>query len=182
MEVEPPLPGSSSNPVGSPKRFGLKSSIQTNFGDDYVFQIAAKYATSVFRINNLLHLISIGWILNVLLYRDDLASMAVSLSTNAVKLYSPVTGQYIGELRGHADTVNHMSFQVPSSPHILCSSSSDATIRFWDTRCFQQACLCLFLMSPMYTEMCNCLFNCNNIGWNSSFFSFKYFWKCRYLA
>lgn len=28
------------------KRFGLKNSIQTNFGDDYVFQIVPKYVPS----------------------------------------------------------------------------------------------------------------------------------------
>ncbi|KAL3517450.1 hypothetical protein ACH5RR_020039 [Cinchona calisaya] len=108
MEMEMVVEQSSSS---STKRFGLKNSIQTNFGDDYVFQIVAQ---------------------------EDWASMAVSLSTNAVKLYSPVTGQYIGECRGHSSTINNISFKVPSSPHILCSSSSDATIRFWDTRNFHQ--------------------------------------------
>jgi len=39
-----PNPNSSSNP-NSYKRFGLKNSIQTNFGDDYVFQIVPRYAT-----------------------------------------------------------------------------------------------------------------------------------------
>ncbi|BFG43359.1 hypothetical protein CerSpe_296330 [Prunus speciosa] len=35
-----------SNP-NSFKRFGLKNSIQTNFGDDYVFQIVPKYVPFV---------------------------------------------------------------------------------------------------------------------------------------
>lgn len=39
MEVEHPNPNSI-------KRFGLKNSIQTNFGDHYVFQIVPKYASS----------------------------------------------------------------------------------------------------------------------------------------
>ncbi|GLT70505.1 hypothetical protein SLA2020_425800 [Shorea laevis] len=95
----------------STKRFGLKNSIQTNFGDDYVFQIVPK---------------------------DDWTSMAVSLSTNAVKLYSPVTGQFIGECKGHSATINHISFSDPSTPHVLHSCSSDGTIRAWDTRNFQQ--------------------------------------------
>ncbi|RWW65683.1 hypothetical protein BHE74_00026991, partial [Ensete ventricosum] len=30
-------------PSSSSKRLALKNSIQTNFGDDYIFQIAAKY-------------------------------------------------------------------------------------------------------------------------------------------
>ncbi|XP_071923270.1 WD repeat-containing protein GTS1-like isoform X2 [Coffea arabica] len=114
MEVEQerePSSSSLSSSSAAMKRFGLKNSIQTNFGDDYVFQIVA---------------------------REDWTSMAVSLSSNAVKLYSPLTGQYLGECRGHSATVNHISFNVPSSPHILCSSSSDATIRFWDTRTFHQ--------------------------------------------
>ena len=34
------------NNQSSTKRFGLKNSIQTNFGDDYVFQIVPKYASS----------------------------------------------------------------------------------------------------------------------------------------
>ena len=42
-----PDPNSSSNP-NSYKRFGLKNSIQTNFGDDYVFQIVPRYATFPF--------------------------------------------------------------------------------------------------------------------------------------
>ncbi|KAM5564013.1 WD repeat-containing protein GTS1 [Rosa sericea] len=93
------------------KRFGLKTSIPTNFGDDYVFQIVPK---------------------------DDWTAMAVSLSTNAVKLYSPVTGQYYGECKGHSATINQISFADPSSPHVLHSCSSDGTIRLWDTRTFQQ--------------------------------------------
>ncbi|KAK9281871.1 hypothetical protein L1049_004778 [Liquidambar formosana] len=107
MEVEEhPLPNSNSF-----KRFGLKNSIQTNFGDDYVFQIAPK---------------------------DDWTLMAVSLSTNAAKLYSPSTGQYHGECKGHSATINHISFSGPSTPHVLHSCSSDGTIRAWDTRTFNQ--------------------------------------------
>ncbi|CAL5194463.1 unnamed protein product [Lathyrus oleraceus] len=93
------------------KHFGLKNSIQTNFGDDYVFQIIPK---------------------------DDWSAMAVSLSTNAVKLYSPVVGQYYGECKGHSATINQILFSSPSNPHVLSSCSSDGTIRAWDTRIFQQ--------------------------------------------
>ncbi|XVE73308.1 hypothetical protein DITRI_Ditri11bG0107200 [Diplodiscus trichospermus] len=99
------------NIQGSTKRFGLKNSIQTNFGDDYVFQIVPK---------------------------DDWASMAVSLSTNTVKLYSPVTGQYFGECKGHSSTINDLSFSGASAPHVLHSCSSDGTIRAWDSRTFHQ--------------------------------------------
>ncbi|PQQ14554.1 hypothetical protein Pyn_35068 [Prunus yedoensis var. nudiflora] len=60
------------------------------------------------------------------------------LSTNAVKVYSPVTGQYYGECKGHSATINHISFSGPSTPHVLHSCSSDGTIRAWDTRTFQQ--------------------------------------------
>ncbi|KAJ6940965.1 hypothetical protein NC651_006930 [Populus alba x Populus x berolinensis] len=104
MEVEEP----------KSKKLGLKNSIQTNFGNDYVFQIVPK---------------------------DDWSSMAVSLSTKAVKLYSPETGQFQGECKGHSDTINQISFSVSSSsssPHVLHSCSSDGTIRAWDTRTFQQ--------------------------------------------
>ncbi|XP_050203689.1 WD repeat-containing protein GTS1 [Mercurialis annua] len=105
MEVEHPNPTSA-------KRFGLKNSVQTNFGDDYVFQIAAK---------------------------DDWSSMAVSLSNNAVKLYSPTTGQFQGECKGHSDSINQISFSASlSSPHVLHSCSSDGTVRAWDTRTFRQ--------------------------------------------
>uniref|UniRef100_A0A5B6Z656 Uncharacterized protein n=1 Tax=Davidia involucrata TaxID=16924 RepID=A0A5B6Z656_DAVIN len=93
------------------KRFGLRNTIQTNFGDDYVFQIVPK---------------------------DDWTFMAVSLSTNAVKLYSPVTGQFFGECKGHSATINNISFSGPSTPHLLHSCSSDGTIRAWDTRSLQQ--------------------------------------------
>ncbi|XP_021907109.1 WD repeat-containing protein 89 homolog isoform X2 [Carica papaya] len=64
--------------------------------------------------------------------------LPISLSTNAVKLYSPVTGQYYGECRGHSATINHISFSGGSTPHALHSCSSDGTIRTWDTRTFQQ--------------------------------------------
>ncbi|XP_047167329.1 WD repeat-containing protein GTS1 [Vigna umbellata] len=93
------------------KRFGLKNSIQTNFGDDYVFQIVPK---------------------------DDWSAMAVSLSTSAVKLYSPMAGQYFGECKGHTATINQILFSGPSHHQVLCSCSSDGTIRAWDTRTFQQ--------------------------------------------
>ncbi|CAA0832026.1 Transducin/WD40 repeat-like superfamily protein [Striga hermonthica] len=93
------------------KRFGLKNSIQTNFGDDYVFQIVNKH---------------------------DWTSMAVSLSTNAVKLYSPLAGQYLGEFKGHSSTINQISFAGPSAPHVLYSCSSDCTLRAWDSRSFRQ--------------------------------------------
>ncbi|CAH9145782.1 unnamed protein product [Cuscuta epithymum] len=93
-------------------RVGLKNSIQTNFGDDYVFEIVPK---------------------------EDWTSMAVSLSTNTVKFYSPVSGQYFGECKGHSSTINHISFaNNPSVSHLLHSCSSDGTIRAWDTRTFQQ--------------------------------------------
>ncbi|KAG5567722.1 hypothetical protein RHGRI_003049 [Rhododendron griersonianum] len=104
------------------KRFGLKNTVQTNFGEDYVFQIVPK---------------------------DDLTSMAVSLSTNAVKLYSPATGQYFGELKGHSSTINQISFSGPTTPNVLHSCSSDGTIRAWDTRSFHQVIVVLFCF------MCN---------------------------
>ncbi|XP_009801941.1 WD repeat-containing protein GTS1 [Nicotiana tabacum] len=110
MEIEQqplPLP----IPNTSSKRFGIKNSIQTNFGDDYVFQIVPK---------------------------NDWTSMAVSLSTNAIKLYSAATGHYIGECNGHSSTINQIAFSGPSSPHVLYSCSSDGTLRAWDTRSFQQ--------------------------------------------
>lgn len=70
--------------------------------------------------------------------------MAVSLSTNAVKLYSPVTGQFYGEVKGHDKTINQISFSGPSSssPHVLHSCSSDGTLRAWDTRLFQEVQMC----------------------------------------
>ncbi|GAB2282023.1 Protein gts1 [Dionaea muscipula] len=98
---------SSSSPTT--KRFGLRNTIQTNFGDGYVFQIST---------------------------REDLTEMAVSLSTNVVKLYSPETGHYLGECRGHGATINQISFSGPTS--VLHSCSSDGTIRAWDTRTFHQ--------------------------------------------
>ncbi|KAL0896233.1 hypothetical protein Bca101_080194 [Brassica carinata] len=98
----------------SAQRFGLKNSIPTNFGSDYVFQIVPKV---------------------------DWTAMAVSLSSNSVKLYSPLTAQYYGEFKGHSDTVNQIAFSS-ESPHLLHSCSSDGTIRSWDTRSFHQvACI-----------------------------------------
>ncbi|CAN6355814.1 unnamed protein product [Urochloa humidicola] len=103
----------SPNPYGSvaSRRLGLKNSIQTNFGDDYVFQIASC---------------------------QEISTLAVSLSTNALKFYSPATGQYLGECRGHEGTIHEISFSVPSSLQVICSCSSDGTVRAWDTRNFKQ--------------------------------------------
>lgn len=90
--------------------------------------------------------------------RDDWTAMAVSLSTNAVKLYSPVTGQYYGECKGHSATINHISFSSPSTPHVLHSCSSDGTIRAWDTRTFQQVHFsnCIRKLVPLCLDICLC--------------------------
>lgn len=74
----------------------------------------------------------------VLDLRDDWSTMAVSLSTNTVKLYSPVAGHYYGECQGHSDTINQILFLGLPNPHVLGSCSSDGTIRIWDTRTLQQ--------------------------------------------
>ncbi|KAH9609856.1 hypothetical protein KSS87_010783 [Heliosperma pusillum] len=113
MEVEHSTPTTTSSSTSSFKRYALKNSIQTNFGDDYIFQITPK---------------------------EDWSSMAVSLSNNAVKLYSPETGQYLGECRGHTSTINEIAFGDSSanSSSLLHSCSSDGTIRIWDSRTFQQ--------------------------------------------
>ncbi|XP_062203683.1 WD repeat-containing protein GTS1-like [Phragmites australis] len=126
MEVEAeasPLAGVSSSPSLSnstspnpdsnisSRRLGLKNSIQTNFGDDYVFQIASC---------------------------QEISTLAVSLSTNALKFYSPATGQYLGECKGHEGTIHEISFSTPSPPQVICSCSSDGTVRAWDTRNFKQ--------------------------------------------
>lgn len=84
--------------------------------------------------------------------------MAVSLSSNVVKLYSPVTGQYYGECRGHTGTINQISFSVPSTPHVLHSCSSDGTIKSWDIRTFQQVC---FFVSGYYFLF---IFSSGNLG------------------
>jgi hypothetical protein len=52
MDVEEQPQNSSNVNSNSSKRFGLKNSIQTNFGDDYVFQIVPKYASFVFQLNS----------------------------------------------------------------------------------------------------------------------------------
>lgn len=135
MEEEEPQP----NP-NSLKRFALKNSIQTNFGDDYVFQIVARwrfFLSFVFFPSEIKRGCDCNWF-DFFSQRDDWTAMAVSLSTNAVKLYSPVTGQYLGECRGHSTTINHISFSGPGNSHILHSCSSDGTIRAWDTRTFNQ--------------------------------------------
>ena len=81
-------------------------------------------------------------LMHILDVRDDWSAMGVSLSSNTVKLYSPVAGQYYGECRGHSSTINQILFSGPENPHVLSSCSSDGTIRAWDSRTFQQvACL-----------------------------------------
>uniref|UniRef100_A0A804NFM4 Transducin family protein / WD-40 repeat family protein n=1 Tax=Zea mays TaxID=4577 RepID=A0A804NFM4_MAIZE len=48
------------------------------------------------------------------------------------------TGQYLGECKGHEGTIHEISFSAPSSPQVICSCSSDGTVRAWDTRNFKQ--------------------------------------------
>ncbi|KAK8969804.1 hypothetical protein KSP40_PGU005957 [Platanthera guangdongensis] len=114
MEVDPEVDMDVGESIPSSKRLAVKNTIQTNFGDDYVFQIASS---------------------------PEFSTLAVSLSTNTIKLYSPVTGQFLGDCEGHHDTIHEISFSMPSSPHLLCSCSSDATVRTWDTRTFKQVSL-----------------------------------------
>lgn len=102
---------SSSSSSSSSKRLGIRNTIQTNFGDDYVFQIASS---------------------------QEISTLAVSLSTNSIKFYSPATGQYFGECKGHSGTIHEISFSSPTSAHVICSCSSDGTVRAWDTRTFKQ--------------------------------------------
>lgn len=117
--------GSTTDPYSSmsSRRLGIKNSIQTNFGDDYVFQIASC---------------------------QEISTLAVSLSTNALKFYSPATGQYLGECKGHEGTIHEISFSAPLSPQVICSCSSDGTVRAWDTRNFKQISL---LRGGMSQEM-----------------------------
>ncbi|KAJ6812430.1 WD repeat-containing protein 89-like protein isoform X1 [Iris pallida] len=118
MEIENEMENAmemDSSSSSSSKRLGIKNTIQTNFGDDYVFQIASS---------------------------PDNLNMAVSLSSNAIKLYSAATGQFFGECRGHQGPIQEVSFAVPAaSPNVMCSCSSDSTVRVWDTRTFEQVSL-----------------------------------------
>lgn len=112
--------------------------------------------------------------------------MAVSLSTNAVKFYSPVSGQYLGECKGHTSTINHLSFAAsPSLPHLLHSCSSDGTIRAWDTRSFHQVYhlslrshTFLYLLSKRFLWFWSNVFgmqvSCINAGPSQEVFSFSF--------
>lgn len=62
MEVETAMEvdEAASAPSPSSKRLAVKNTIQTNFGDDYVFQIAAKYLISPFPLT-LFHCFLFWW-------------------------------------------------------------------------------------------------------------------------
>jgi WD40 repeat protein len=64
---------------------------------------------------------------------DGGASLAVSLSTNVIKLYDRSTLQCKATLRGHQAPINDLH---PSAvaPHTLYSCSSDGTLVVWDCR------------------------------------------------
>ncbi|WVZ72516.1 hypothetical protein U9M48_020959 [Paspalum notatum var. saurae] len=116
----------------SSRRLGVKNSIQTSFGDDYVFQIASC---------------------------QEISTLAVSLSTNALKFYSPATGQYLGECKGHEGTIHEISFSAPLSPQVICSCSSDGTVRAWDTRNFNQVISQYFMISLLRGGMSQEMFS-----------------------
>ncbi|CAM6091510.1 unnamed protein product [Calypogeia fissa] len=96
------------------KHMHLSTQIQASFGKpddpDYVFEIVANGARS----------------------------MAVSLSTNTIKLYDPETGGFKGDLLGHTCTISGLNFPDPNSSQLLLSSSADSTVRVWDIRVGQQ--------------------------------------------
>jgi len=68
----------------------------------------------------------------------DNSAMAVSLSTNVIKLYAPPTGQFLGDCLGHSTTISEIAYPDASAPYFLCSSSADGTVRAWDTRVRKQ--------------------------------------------
>lgn len=115
MEVEEQsLP----SPSCSSKRFSLSKIVQASFGSaddpDFVFDIASSWDNTV---------------------------MAVSLSTKAIKIYSPITGQFFGDCFGHTGNISDLLFPEPKTPHTFCSSSLDGSIRLWDTRSCRQVSL-----------------------------------------
>ncbi|KAH8961512.1 hypothetical protein BDL97_05G054500 [Sphagnum fallax] len=105
----------------------LNTSIQSSFGvpddPDYVFAIAPN---------------------------GDNSAMAVSLSTNVIKLYAPSTGQFLGDCLGHSTTISEIAYPDASAPYFLCSSSADGTVRAWDTRVRKQVAM---LMAPLSQEL-----------------------------
>jgi WD40 repeat protein len=105
----------------------LNTSIQSSFGvpddPDYVFGIAPN---------------------------GDNSAMAVSLSTNVIKLYAPSTGQFLGDCLGHSTTISEIAYPDASAPYFLCSSSADGTVRAWDTRVRKQVAM---LMAPLSQEL-----------------------------
>lgn len=93
------------------KRLSLNKTVRASFGAHYVFDIASSWDNTV---------------------------MAVSLSTKAIKIYSPMAGKFLGDCNGHTGTISDLLFPDPKIPHSFCSSSLDGTIRVWDTRNNQQ--------------------------------------------
>ncbi|KAI9181933.1 hypothetical protein LWI28_020197 [Acer negundo] len=130
MEVEE---SPSDNPI---KRFGLKNCIQTNFGDDYVFQIVPKYflfisffPTTIFTffLLNLLMLENGGLVFD--------GGIAINKCSETVLTSNwPVLWRVYGSLCNYKPNI----FSGPSTPHVLHSCSSDGTINAWDTRSFQK--------------------------------------------
>jgi len=59
--------------------------------------------------------------------------IAAASSTYLIKLYDNNTLDYLGQLQGHTNTINDISF-AHSHPDVLFSASSDSTIRVWDVR------------------------------------------------
>ncbi|KAJ4787967.1 WD repeat-containing protein 89 [Rhynchospora pubera] len=48
------------------------------------------------------------------------------------------SGQYFGECKGHSGRIHEISFSAPASSLVLCSCSSDGTVRAWDARSLEQ--------------------------------------------
>ena len=86
---------------------------------------------------------------NIVICSGDTSTMAVSLSTNVIKLYAPATGQYLGDCLGHSNTISEIHFPDSSSPTLFCSSSADGTVRTWDIRVRKEV-LFLHFFSPRH--------------------------------
>uniref|UniRef100_R7W0T2 Uncharacterized protein n=1 Tax=Aegilops tauschii TaxID=37682 RepID=R7W0T2_AEGTA len=56
-----------------------------------------------------------------LMTSQEISTLAVSLSTNALKFYAPATGQYLGECTGHTGSIHEIAFSAPSSLQVICS-------------------------------------------------------------
>ncbi|KAE9043617.1 hypothetical protein PR003_g3401 [Phytophthora rubi] len=66
-------------------------------------------------------------------FNCDGSMLASGSNDRSIRIWDPVTGRELMDLRGHSDSILSLAWG-PTTPHRLASTGSDKTVRFWDAK------------------------------------------------